>query len=431
MYLAPRAAITFAVAGVAAAFAGWPGFALANAVLVVALMADVLRAPDPARLQPTRELAGVLKMDAESTITIRVHDPLGRAVTVEVRDSTPPSFRRAPLRQRARVGAGNWVSFTAAIKPRRRGAFTIGPLTVRAAGPLGLAGRQRTLSIHDQVKVYPPLPSRSRVTTLLDRARSLPSGQRSALVRGGGTEFDSLREYHRDDEFRRINWRATARSSKPISNVWREERDQTVLILLDAGRAMAGTIAGVARFEEAIDAAVAVAEIGARAGDHVGMAAFAREVIASVPARGGRAQPGRILDALYAVEPRLEAPAYRRAFSSVLARHRSRAMLVLLTDLADEAVIEPLAGALPALLRHHLVVVGAVRDPTVDDMASRVPSTSEQAYEQAAAADALERRERAATRLRLAGAAVVDRVPGALGAALCDHYLRVKAYGRL
>src|SRR5260370_1628650 len=72
----------------------------------------------------------------------------------------------------------------------------------------------------------------------------LRSGYRLSSIRGGGGEFDSLREYHPDDEFRRINWRATARSTKTISNTYREERNQQVLLLVDASRPMAGAVAG-------------------------------------------------------------------------------------------------------------------------------------------------------------------------------------------
>src|SRR2546429_4430692 len=92
----------------------------------------------------------------------------------------------------------------------------------------------------------------------------LQSGYRLSSIRGGGGEFDSLREYHPDDEFRQINWRATARSTKTISNTYREERNQQVLLLVDASRTMAGTVAGGPRFEHTPDAGIALAELAGR-----------------------------------------------------------------------------------------------------------------------------------------------------------------------
>jgi uncharacterized protein (DUF58 family) len=265
----------------------------------------------------------------------------------------------------------------------------------------------------------------------LDRARLLQSGERSTSIRGGGMDFDSLREYHPDDEFRRINWRATARSTKPISNVYREERNQQVVLLLDAGRTMAATVAGVSRFEHAIDAAYAVAELAARVGDHVGMVAFATEVLAMLGPGGGRSQPRILLDLLFDLQPRLDAANYRGAFTSLLGRHRRRSLLLLLTELTDEAAMESLFAALPAILGRHLVIVAALVDPEIESAALGIPGSSEEAYLKAAAAEAISAREHAAARLRRMGVVVVDRPPGRLAGELADQYLRIKAFSRL
>jgi uncharacterized protein (DUF58 family) len=336
-----------------------------------------------------------------------------------------------PLIHRAVVPPHATARLDASIMPARRGVLALGPVTVRVEGPLGLAGRQATIPVTGAVKVYPRLPGRAHIAARLDRTRALLAGERSSVVRGRGGEFDALREYHPDDEFRRINWYATARAAKPISNVYREERNQQVLLLLDAGRMMAGTVEGVSRFEWAIDAAIAVAEVAARAGDHVGMAAFSATIAARVPPRSGRAHPARVLDALFDLQPTLDAPGYAGVFAALLSRWRRRSLLVLITEITDVAAMEPLFRALPVLLRRHLVVVGAVRDPAVEAAAALLPSTSEEAYTKAAAAHALDQRERAAARLRAMGAGVVDRPAGDLAPALADQYLRAKGAGRL
>jgi uncharacterized protein (DUF58 family) len=250
-------------------------------------------------------------------------------------------------------------------------------------------------------------------------------------IRGGGGEFDSLREYHPDDEFRRINWRATARSTKTISNTYREERNQQVLLLVDAGRTMAGTVAGVPRFEHTLDAGIALAELAGRVGDHVGMAAFGADVLVTAAPRSGRTQARRILDLLFDLQPSLDAPNYRRAFSSVLARYRRRALLVLLTELTDQAAMEGLFQALPVLTGRHLVVVGSVVDPAIEAEATALPATSEDAYGKAAATASIAARADAAARLTALGAAVVDRLPDELAGALADRYLQIKARGAL
>jgi len=434
MYVSLRtAALVAAVAALAAflSLAAWAVLGLGLVVVAVLVAMDVARAPRLRSLRPSRTAPDVMRVGLRAAIELRLHNPLRRPLRLAVRDASAPSLRRTPPRHELRLDGGAWATLESEVGPTRRGLTRLGPLTVRMAGPLGLAGRQETLPLDATVKVYPTLPARAEVRSRLDRARTLQVGERSSAVRGGGTEFDSLREYHPDDEFRRINWRATARRTKPMTNLFREERNQQVLLLLDAGRTMAGTVAGSARFEHGLDALFAVAELASRGGDHVGSLAFGGRPLAMVPPRGGPGQPRRILDSLFDVEPELGATDYVGAFSTVLARYRRRSLLVVITELTSDAVAEPLYDALPALLRRHLVVVGSVRDPELEALAALSPSGSEGAYEKAAAAGALIERERAAGRLLRMGVPVEDRPPGRLAGALADRYLRIKALGRL
>jgi uncharacterized protein (DUF58 family) len=420
------------VAGLAAVLpASWVVLLVGASLLVAGLAIDVRRAPSPTSLQIEREAPDVARMGQPASVSVRLHNPIRRPLDVGLRDLTPASLGRSPDRHRISIPSEGWVLLPSEITPSRRGRLRLGPVVVRITGPLGLGGRQKAVALADEIKVYPALPGRAEVELRLERARLLQTGLRSSALRGGGTEFDSLREYHPDDEFRRINWRATARSGKPITNLYREEKNQQVVLLVDASRMMIGSVLGVSRFEHAIDAGVALAELAARIGDQVGMVAFGGRLVAMVGPGGGRTQPRRILEALFDLQPTLEAPNYREAFGALLSRHRRRALLVLLTELVDEAVLEPLFQTIRSLLARHLVLVASVVDPQVESYATSVPSTSEEAYLKAAAVSALSSRERAAARLTRMGALVVDAPAGELAGRLADQYLRIKALGRL
>lgn len=436
MFLTIRLVIAAIVLSLAAAALGArlsPSVAVAsvNAALAFAVLLDVLLAPSAADLRPERRAPNIVGLGDERSLQLRLRNPRRRRLGVEVRDSSPPSVERRPLRHRLVLEPHETRIVEASFRPSRRGWARFGPITLRAVGPLGLAGRQGRVELAAHVKIYPALPGRREVELRLERARMLQAGMRSTAFRGGGTDFDSLREYHPDDEFRRINWTATARASKPITNLYREERNQQVMMLFDAGRTMAASIGEISRFELALDAGFAVAELAARVGDHVGMVAFAGEVLQAIGPRSGRAQPRRMLDLLFDLQPRLEAPDYSGAFSSLLARHRRRSLLVLLTDLTEESAMESLFRAVPSLLARHLVLLGSIVDPVTMELASSMPSDSEGAYLKAAAADSLAVRERAAARLRAMGVQVEDRPPGKLSGALADRYLHIKSTGRL
>ena len=434
MFLSIRLALLAATASVPAAplpFPVWRTLIIVAGLLAMLAAWDVARAPRASSLLLEREVPPVSGLGRDEEALVRLHNPLERPLDVALRDASPPSLGRDPVRERAVVPAGGWHTFRAGLSPTRRGFADVGPVTVRTAGPLRLAGRQRAVASTARIKVYPPLPGRAHVVRRIERARELRTGSRSSAFRGGGNEFDSLRDYHPDDEFRRINWAATARAGAPITNVYREERDQQIILLLDAGRTMAGTVAGTPRFELAIDAGFALAELAAYVGDRVGMVAFGDRVLRMIGPRGGRDQPRRILDLLFDLEPSLEAPDYRGAFATTLARYRRRAMLVLLTELTDDRAMDPLFAAIPALLSRHVVVVAAAQDPAVSALAGAAPADAEGAYRKAAAAEFLRSRVRTAARLRAMGVGVEDRLPGELAAGVADRYLAIKSAGRL
>jgi uncharacterized protein (DUF58 family) len=434
MYISVRLAIVAAVVGVSATllpFPVWVSLLGINAVLAILVWLDVIRAPRADIFRIERHAPAVSGTDREDPVELRMHNPTDRPVAVEIRDAAPPSLRRDPVKERAVLPAQGWRTMTATVRPSRRGYADLGPFTVRTAGPLRMAGRQSTVRSTTRIKVYPPLPGRAHVVRRLDRVRSLNTGSRSSAYRGGGNEFDSLRDYVSDDEYRRIDWGATSRAGKPITRVYREERDQQLLLLLDAGRGMATSIEGASRYELAIDAAFALAELAAYVGDHVGMLAFGGDRPRMIGPRGGREQPRRILDLLFDVQPLLEAPDYTGAFGTVLSRYRRRALLVLFTDLTDVLAMEPLLHAVPSLLSRHLVVIASVRDPGIAALARSDPTDAEGAYLKAAAAESLATRARAADRLRGLGASVEDRLPGELAGAVADRYLSIKSAGRL
>jgi uncharacterized protein (DUF58 family) len=406
------------------------GLVAANVLLFGLLVFDISQAPNPSALRIERRAPPVLTMHEAGRVTLRIQNPGHRSLRVAIRDATPRSGARTPVVHRNRIGGTGGV-LEAQIVPGRRGRLELGPVSVRVSGPIGLGGRQATLSIVDIVRVYPAIPGRSEVELRLERARMLQGGQRSSRLRGGGTDFDSLRDYHPDDEFRRINWTATARAAKPITNLYREDRDQQIVLLLDAGRTMAGTVAGVSRFEHALDAAVALTELATRTGDHVGVMAFASRVEAMLSPRGGRDQPRRALELLFDLEPSLDTTDYRGAFGTLLSRHRRRSLLVLFTDLTERSVMQPLFDALPVLLPRHLLMIGSIVDPEVLALRSAAPGSYEDAYMAAAAAQSLSARNRASAHLRSRGVVVEDREPGRLTGALADRYLQIKSAGRL
>ena len=412
---------------------GAPGWTIlvVELVLLGVAVGDAFSAPAPGRVDVERELPGVLPLDGEGEVAWRVRNPSTRRLTVWIADELAPSLHPTTRRARLSLPANGRVTATTGLRPSRRGRFTPTELIVRVEGPLGLGARQRRRQLPGVLRVYPPFKSRQEAELRIDRARILEVGLRSARGQGGGTEFDALREYGVDDESRRIDWAATARTTKVIVRTYRAERNQTVLLLLDAGRTMAGQVDGVPRLDHALDAVMMLTAVATRLGDRAGLVAFDESVRAVVGPGHARGQLGRVTEAMYTLEPRLVESNYRGAFAQTLARFRRRALLVLLTDLSEAPVEESLLPALPLVARDHLAVIAGIRDPQVDEWAAAVPANAGEAYRKAAAIEALEARRRTVARLRGLGATVIDAPPGRLASQLADAYLHLKATGRL
>jgi len=404
---------------------------IANVGLLAVALVDVALATDPMRLDVRRSLPPVLALRGEGELTWTVRNPTDRRLRVALADDLAPSLRATTRRLRGTLPPGATLQTTTALQPSRRGRFEIRHLMVRVEGPLGLGGRQRRLERPEVLRVHPAFPSREEAELRINKARILEVGLRSARGRGGGTEFDQLREYGVDDEVRRIDWAATARSGKAMVRAYRAERNQNVLLLLDNGRVMAGQVADVPRVEHAMDALMCLTTVATRLGDRCGLVTFDRTVRSVLPARAGRGQLGRVAEAMFDLEPALAESDYRGAFTQALARFRRRSLIVLFTDLVEQAVGESLLPALPLLVRHHVVLIAAVRDPDVVRWATQPPEESADAYRAAAATMALAERDRAIARLRGMGAIVLDAPPGQLAPRLADTYLNLKARGGL
>ena len=420
-----------------------------NGALLAAAVADHLATTDPRQLRVERDLPATVRLDSEAAVSWRVASPAGRPVTVEIADELLPSLRAGTRRARLRVPAHGAARASTTIRPARRGRFTPEQVTVRVHGRLGLAARQRTVAVPGRLMVLPAFPSQRRIQSRIARARLAEAGERTARSRGGGTEFEGLRDYTVDDEFRRIDWAATARSRVPVVRTYRAEEHQTVLVLVDAGRTMAGRVRGtppaeaggqpgeagelgdVPRLDFAMDAALGLTMVATGLGDRAGLVAFDENVRAVVPPRGRHGQLAIISEALADVQPRLVEADYAGAFLTALSRFRRRALIVVLTDLSPGSAEQTLLPALGLVTRRHEVLIASTVDPEVTQWATGRPTEAAAAFRAAAATESLAHRRRIARRLRTAGAGVVEAPPADLAAALTDAYLHLKGSGRL
>ncbi|MBN0045934.1 DUF58 domain-containing protein [Streptomyces actuosus] len=413
---------------------GWAGVLAVNAPLAVACACDFALAAPVRRLGLTRSGDMSVRLGETADVTLTVANPSRRPLRAHLRDAWPPSSwlpgtEIAASRHRITVPAGERRRLTTRLRPTRRGDRRADRVTIRSYGPLGLFSRQGTHEVPWRVRVLPPFTSRRHLPSKLARLREL-DGRTSALQRGEGTEFDSLRAYVPGDDTRSIDWRATARQNAVAVRTWRPERDRHILLVLDTGRTSAGRVGDAPRLDAAMDAALLLAALAARAGDRVDLLAYDRRVRALVQGRSAGDVLPSLVDAMATIEPELVETDARGLSATALRTAPRRSLIVLFTTLDAAPVEEGLLPVLPRLTQRHSVLVASVADPHVAAMAG-ARGTTDAVYEAAAAAQSQAERHRIAEQLRRHGVTVVDATPDDLAPALADTYLALKAGGRL
>ena len=399
------------------------------ALVVVLVLADLLLAPSTRVLSVVRRPTGAVRQGQPTATVLTVHNTGSRSIRGALRDAWQPSAGAVGNRHRIRLSGGGSTEVSTTLVPTRRGDRRTDRVTARSLGPLGLAARQGTLRAPGAVRVLPPFHSRKHLPSRLARLREL-DGRSAVRVRGQGTEFDSLREYVRGDDVRSIDWRASARTKDVVVRTWQPERDRRVVIVLDTGRTSAGRVGDIPRLDSAMDAALLLAALAARAGDRIDLVAGDRSVRARVKGRHGKDVVATLQDTMAELEPVLAETSWHTLVGALDGLGRHRALVVLLTPLEPSAVEQGLLPLIGLLTARHKVVVGSVRDPALARIAA-TRSDATATYHAAAAEQAIAHRDRTARLLAALGVEVIDEDADWLPVVLADHYLELKARGLL
>ncbi|MCL4267480.1 MAG: DUF58 domain-containing protein [Anaerolineae bacterium] len=414
-------------AGTWAPLLQWVGLAYIIVLLLLLALDWRLAQPLAQRFEVRRDHDDKLSLGADNPITLTVRNRSPRPIAIAARDEPPDEFGvdvrvvygRVPPRQQ-------WQTIYH-VHPLRRGDYTFGKLNLRWSGPLDLIMRQGRADLDEAVKVYPNLLDVRRYDLLLQRNRLQELGLRSTRQFGEGTEFERLREYLPDDEYRRIDWKATARRHRPVTVEYQTERSQNVVALLDVGRMMQSPVANMAKLDYVINAVLLLGYVASGKGDKVGMMSFAQDVRQYLAPRQGRGQFYRMLELLYAVEAEPVESDYRRALSYLATKQRKRALIVIFTDLSGGVSMDALVSHVSVLARRSLPLVVTISDPDVVQAARQRPVDSQTVYQRAAAAQLLDERKVALDTLRNRGVLTLDVPANQLSIAVINRYLELKA----
>ncbi|HEY9620762.1 MAG TPA: DUF58 domain-containing protein [Crinalium sp.] len=370
--------------------------------------------------QPLSRLS--IGRDNPVELTVQTGD---RPVKVQIRDGYPQTFDASASILKASLAANSTTALTYTVHPTKRGEYKWGDLQVRQLGAWGLSWHDWTVPQQQAVAVYPDLMGLRSLSVRLTLQSA--GAMRQARRLGIGTEFTELREYATGDDPRLIDWKATARRSRPLIRVLEPEQEQTLIILLDRGRLMTAQVNGLARFDWGLNATLSLALAGLNRGDRVGVAVFDRQIHTWIPPERGQMQLPKLIERLTPIQPVLLEPDYFGAVTTFVNQQTRRALVVLITDVVDVTASAELLAAMGRLAPRYLPFCVTLRDPQIDQQAHTVTQDIASTYARAVALDLIAQRQSAFALLRQKGALVLDAPANRVTEELVDRYLQIKA----
>jgi uncharacterized protein (DUF58 family) len=363
--------------------------------------------------------------------------PVTSEVTVEnrsalflrgsLRDDLPEYFDSSPPEHQLQLPPMGRMTAQRKLKPGRRGAFSLDYVYLKFASPLRLWTRFLTFPVHNPLNVYPDMKQLSDYALLARTNRLSLIGVRKSRRVGQDNEFERLRDYTRDDNYRHIDWRSTARRRKLTVRQFQNEQSQRVIFLLDCGRMMVNERGGYSLLDHALNATLMMAYVALSQGDAVGMLCFSDSIHSYIPPRGGRSQMNRLIQAGFDQFPRLVESRYDQAFLYLSSHCKRRSLVVLATNVIDEVNAGAIVDYLGNINGQHLPLGILLRDREMFEAADSPDGGAFQMYRAAAAADILLWRDQLLKDLVHRGVLVIDAFPDELTAPLINRYLEVKA----
>ena len=407
------------------AIAFW--FGVANCGIVAIAIFDLITLPRRKAFTITRETNKIASLKKAQTVTLTLANHSWRRFLVQIKDDIPVGFTAHPEDFRLFVRGRSRTILQYELTGEQRGAFKLEDVYLRVKGRLGLWRRLLTFKTESVVNVYPDMKQLAEYALLARTNRLSLMGVRRTRKIGQDNEFERLRDYTLDDNYKFIDWRSTARRNKLTVKDFQTSQSQRIIFMLDCGRMMTNLYNGLSLLDYSLNALLMLSYVALKEGDSVGLLCFSDEVHTYVPPRGGHGQMNHLLHASFDRFPTLVESRYDQAFRYLSSHCKKRSMVVLMTNVVDEVNSKQVKEYLSSTVGRHLPLGVLMRDRRIFAAADQQNPTGANLYNAAAAAELLIWRHQVLVDLEHQGAMMLDLFPEDLTAGLVNKYLEVKA----
>jgi uncharacterized protein (DUF58 family) len=426
-------AIAWAWTLAGAAVCVWPAgvmaWEVAGAVLALVLCMDAVVAWFLKMPEVERSLPGRFAVGEAGEVVMSIRNPGRLPARLEVFDGVPAGADAPAMPWSGVVPAGERARVAHPVRMVARGAASFGPIHILRRSPGGLWLRHSLHGGADTRKVYPNYEPVVRFALLSMQHRQEQTGIVRKARAGTSRDFHQLREYHEGDPMSQIDWKATSRRQSLISRDFQEQRNQSLVFLLDTGRRMRAMDGELSQFDHCLNAMLLLSYVALKQGDHVGVQSFGGTKRWLPPVKGSHAMP-LLLNHLYDYETTAQPSDFAEAAERLMVRQRRRALVVVLTNLRGEDGKE-IVPALRMMRERHLVLLASLREQVIEEARIRPVADFEAALRFTAAERYGDERRTVLASVRAHGVLALDSTARDLPVALANRYLDIKAAGRL
>lgn len=373
-----------------------------------------------------RTVENIISIGVKNPVQITVKNRSQSVLTLKIKDEYPLGFAASHKELQVKIDPYDTQKVMYRVIPFKRGEYTFKNIYVRRKSFLGLWQFDTYFDMPVTTKVYPDVTMVKKYELLSKKQMLTILGIKPAKLYGRGTEFEMLRDYQVDDEYRSIDWKATSKMGKPITRVYQVERTRTLVLMIDTGRIMGVKMGDLTKVEYAVNSALLVSFVALQLGEKVGLCLFSSHVKEYIPPKKNRSHFNTILNRLYTLKADFYESDYKKAFEYVSWKNRKRSLVIVYTDLIEKHISRGLIQYCSVLQKVHLPLLVAVKDTNIADMAQMTPDTERKKYQKAVASKLLKERDTAIGELTRKGIRVVNELPERLTVSTLNRYLELK-----
>lgn len=393
------------------------------------LLLDLFFSREAPALAVKRQLPENLSVHQAQKVEFGIANRGEQPIYVESSEHIPEQWRLDKPLPKCTLGAGEEAYFDYQVTPMRRGLAIISATEFRLVSRLGFWQINWTVEHVSEHKVYPNFTAISDLAGLKGSVNLTQAGLKKFNRRGSGMDFLQLRDYREGESIKQIDWCATSRFNKLISREFQEEKNQHIILMLDAGRRMRVQDDELSYFDHALNSLIMLAYTALKNGDNISVQSFGSESRWLSHVRGAK-NVSKILNHFYDLYPEKIASDYLAAAQELVVKQPKRALILLVSCLRDED-FDDLMQAVKILQVKHLVAVISITEPVYQNMQNENVENFEQAINYASAQNLVSSIDRNIKKLKQQGVVCLNVPARSLTPSVINTYLSVKRAGLL